>query len=134
MKQAILDSSCLRSKKLFPSNTNTNFTVQLPQRMEFQRDSTICLKSIHMPNEFKRGCSIKVVVTLAGDFIMKEIDLDESISTVEELVEAINDKMGGIAYFTIVDDGLITVEVGDEINGSKKTVWLEMSRNLKKIF
>ena len=41
MKQAILDSSCLRSKKLFPSNTNTNFTVQLPQRMEFQRDSTI---------------------------------------------------------------------------------------------
>ena len=78
----------------------------------------------------KRGCSIKVIVTLASNFSVRKIDLDESISTVEELVKTLNNDMEGIAYFTIVDDGLITVEVGDEINGSKTIRWRFSSKEL----
>ena len=133
MKQAILDSSCLRSKKLFPSNTNTNFTVQLPQRMEFQRDSTICLKSIHMANEFKRGCTIRAIVTTGdGSSVQKIEDLDESISTIEDLVKAINDKIGGIVHFAIEEGGLTTIKFGDKCE-ENFTIRLEMSRNLMHI-
>ena len=132
MKQAILDSSCSTSKKLFPSNTNTNFTVQLPQRMEFQRDSTICLKSIHMSNEFKRGCTIRAIVTTEDGPSELKIDLDESISTIEDLVKAINDKIGGIVHFAIEEGGLVTIKFGDKCE-ENYTIRLEMSRNLMHI-
>ena len=132
MKQAILDSSCLRSKKLFPSNTNTNFTVQLPQRMEFQRDSTICLKSIHMSNEFKRGCTIKAIVTTEDGSSVQKLDLDESISTIQGLLDAINDGIGSIAHFAIEEGGLVTIKFGDKCE-ENYTIRLEMSRNLMRI-
>ena len=48
----LLDSSCKNSKTRFPSNGNMDFIVQLPKRMEFQRDWMLCLKSIHLTNEF----------------------------------------------------------------------------------
>ena len=131
--QVILDSSCSTSKKLFPSNTNTNFTVQLPQRMEFQRDSTICLKSIHMSNEFKRGCTIRAIVTTGdGSSVQKIEDLDESISTIEDLVKAINDKIGGIVHFAIEEGGLVTIKFGDKCE-ENFTIRVEMSRNLMRI-
>ena len=132
MKQAILDSSCLRSKKLFPSNTNTNFTVQLPQRMEFQRDSTICLKSIHMSNEFKRGCTIRAIVTTEDGASVQKIDLDESISTIQGLLDAINDGIGSIAHFAIEEGGLVTIKFGDKCE-ENYIIQLEMSRNLMRI-
>ena len=132
MEQAILNSSCSTSKELFPSNTNTNFTVQLPQRMKFQRDSTICLKSIHMSNEFKRGCTIRAIVTSEDGPKEFKIDLDESISTIEDLVKAINRKIGGIAYFTIEEGGLITMKFGDKCK-ENYIIQLEMSRNLMRI-
>ena len=47
-----LDSSCEESKKRFIKNTNTDFCIQLPQRMEFQKDWMLCLKSIHFSNCF----------------------------------------------------------------------------------
>ena len=45
----LLDSSCVESKKHFPSNNQMEFCIQLPQRLEFAReDWMVCLKSIHM--------------------------------------------------------------------------------------
>ena len=130
--QVILDSSCSTSKKLFPSNTNTNFTVQLPQRMEFQKDWVVCLKSIHMSNEFKRGCTIRAIVTTEDGPSELKIDLDESISTIEDLVKAINDKIGGIVHFAIEEGGLVTIKFGDKCE-ENFTIRLEMSRNLMHI-
>ena len=46
----LLDSACMESFKKFPNNTNTDFTVQLPKRFEFQKDWSVCLKSIHFAN------------------------------------------------------------------------------------
>lgn len=48
----LLDSSCKTSKTRFPYNGNMDFVIQLPKRMEFQRDWMLCLKSIHLTNEF----------------------------------------------------------------------------------
>ena len=129
MKQLILDSSCSKSKKLFPTNTNTNFTVQLPQRMEFKKDWVVCLKSIHMGNEFKRGCTIRAIVTTGDGPKEFKIDLDESISTIEDLVRAINGKIGGIVHFTIEEGGLVTMKFGDKCE-ENYIIRLEMSRNL----
>ena len=49
--QMLLDSSCSQSKKNFPFNSNSDFTIQLPQRLNFQKDWIVCLKSIHLSNE-----------------------------------------------------------------------------------
>ena len=132
MEQAILNSSCSTSKELFPSNTNTNFTVQLPQRMEFQTNWVVCLKSIHMSNKFKRGCTIRAIVTTEDGPKEFKIDLDENISTIEDLVKAINNKIGGIAYFTIEEGGLVTIKFG-EYSEENYIIRLEMSRNLMRI-
>ena len=42
----LLDSSCSVSKSYFPSNNNMEFTIQLPKRLEFQKDWIVALKSI----------------------------------------------------------------------------------------
>ena len=48
----LIDSSCQESLKRFHRNTNMEFTIQLPKRMEFRKDWSICLKSIHFSNRF----------------------------------------------------------------------------------
>ena len=56
----LIDSSCAESKIRFPSNTNTDFTIQLPKRLEFSRDWILCLKSIHFENKFKAFQTFKI--------------------------------------------------------------------------
>ena len=46
-----LDSSCQSSKNLYPNNTNTDFNIELPERMNFRRNWTVALKSLHLPNK-----------------------------------------------------------------------------------
>ena len=46
-----LDSSCQSSKNLYPNNTNTDFNIELPERMNFRRNWTVALKTLHLPNK-----------------------------------------------------------------------------------
>ena len=48
-----LDSSCRSSKNLYPNNTNTDFNIELPERMNFRRNWTVALKSLHLPNKIE---------------------------------------------------------------------------------
>lgn len=48
-----LDSSCSKSKNLYPNNTNTDFKIELPERMNFRRNWTVALKTLHLPNKIK---------------------------------------------------------------------------------
>ena len=48
-----LDSSCPSSKNLYPNNTNTDFNIELPERMNFRRNWTVALKTLHLPNKIK---------------------------------------------------------------------------------
>ena len=63
---------------------------------------------------------------------MQKIDLDESISTIQGLLDAINDKIGDIVYFAIEEGGLVTIKFGDKCK-ENYTIRLEMSRNLMRI-
>ena len=55
-----LDSSCEKSKLLYPKNDNTVFTIDLPQRMDFRKDWQVALKSLFIPNKFTNGIGVYV--------------------------------------------------------------------------
>ena len=69
----LLDSSCRDSLQRFPKNTNMDFTIQLPKRMEFQKDWAVCVKSIHLNNQFNslRRCNITLTITQSGKTYFK---------------------------------------------------------------
>ena len=54
MKQSFnvfLDSSCKKSKVLYPENNATEFTIELPERLSFNRHWQVTLKSLFLPNK-----------------------------------------------------------------------------------
>ena len=114
--QVLLDSSCETSKGIFDENTNMDFTIQLPHRMEFQKDWILCLKSVHMSNEYKttRDCSMKVTITNGAKMQQLEVVFDEYIPTIEALVEKINAKMQKYLWLKI-DNGVIMMMAGPAI-------------------
>ena len=46
-----LDSSCKKSKALYPENNATEFTIELPERLSFNRHWQVTLKSLFLPNK-----------------------------------------------------------------------------------
>lgn len=56
-----LDSSCPKSKEYYPNNTNTEFTIELPERMDFRRNWHVALKSLFIPSKFLNleGCYVR---------------------------------------------------------------------------
>lgn len=46
-----LDSSCSISKELYPQNTNTDFTIELPERLKFRLNWTVSLKTLFLSNK-----------------------------------------------------------------------------------
>ena len=45
-----LDSSCPKSKALYPKNNSMEFTIELPERLSFNRNWQVTLKSLFIPN------------------------------------------------------------------------------------
>ena len=48
-----LDSSCKNSKLVYPENTATNFTIDLPERLSFRRNWHVTLKSLFIPDSIQ---------------------------------------------------------------------------------
>ena len=46
-----LDSSDAESKQLYPNNTSTDFTIELPQRLKFNQNWVVTLKSLFLANK-----------------------------------------------------------------------------------
>ena len=55
-----LDSSCKNSKDSYPKNNNMEFTIDLPERLEFRRNWNVVLKSLFIPNKFVNGDGIYI--------------------------------------------------------------------------
>ena len=55
----VLDSSDKESKKLFSQNNNMQFTIKLPERMEFHGNWNVCLKSLFIPSRLNNIYSEK---------------------------------------------------------------------------
>ena len=48
-----LDSSCPISKQLYPDNTNTDFIIELPERINFRQNWTVTLKTLFLSNKIQ---------------------------------------------------------------------------------
>jgi len=46
-----LDSSCSKSKALYPKNNSMEFTIELPERLSFNRNWQVTLKSLFISNK-----------------------------------------------------------------------------------
>ena len=104
----LIDSSCAESLQRFPVNTNMDFTIQLPKRMEFQKDWSICLKSIHFSNRFVSyaKCSISIE-------IMKPEGIEKNsfcifgnkdnfvITNISSFIQVLNKNCAGVLKFKI---------------------------------
>ena len=54
MKQpfnVLLDSSCIESKKLYPTNTATDFKIKLAERIKFNRNWMVSMQSLFLSNK-----------------------------------------------------------------------------------
>ena len=51
-----LDSSCEVSRGLYPKNSNMEFTIKLPERMNFKRNWNLALKSLFISNTMENIC------------------------------------------------------------------------------
>ena len=131
--QILLDSSCLHSKKTFPLNTNSDFIIQLPQPLDFQKDWIVCLKSIQLSSEINtiHNCWGKV-----GD---KSFKLEDGyVTSLSVVIEKLNAECAGKLYFELMNSGETVVITDnskywvDNIYFGKKVppLVLQLSNNL----
>ena len=69
-----LDSSCPMSKLLYPDNTNTDFIIELPERLNFRRNWTVTLKTLFLSNKIQNieDCHVKYRLYNPTDYIVQE--------------------------------------------------------------
>ncbi len=131
--QILLDSSCHHSKKTFPLNTNSDFIIQLPQRLNFRKDWIVCLKSIQLSSEINtiHNCWGKV-----GD---KSFKLEDGyVTSLSVVIEKLNAECAGKLYFELMNSGETVVITDnskywvDNIYFGKKVppLVLQLSNNL----
>ena len=92
-----LDSNCSISKSYFPGNTSTNFTIQLPNRLEFSKDWIIALKNLSIQNRFYNVFDCFIRLGTKTYKLEDGIDLDEG-----EILQRLNKLMGGILQFRAI--------------------------------
>ena len=69
-----LDSSCPISKQLYPDNTNTDFIIELPERLNFRRHWTVTLKTLFLSNKIQNieDCHVQYRMINPTDFIVRQ--------------------------------------------------------------
>ena len=97
-----LDSSCEKSKAVYPENNATNFTIDLPERLSFRRDWQVTLKSLFIPDSIRNvpKCYLHYVQGIPGDtegFTMKhKVDhrLEEgNYPTINSILDELSEQM-----------------------------------------
>ena len=114
--QLLLDSSCEESLKRFPTNTNTEFCIQLPKRMEFQKDWMVCLKSIHFSNKFYtlQDCAIKITgVERNGNKWGKIMQVlrEKFPHDLSALILMMNTSTAGFLKFSLTRTGKVKIKI-----------------------
>ena len=91
-----LDSSCPKSKALYPQNNSTEFTIELPERLSFNRDWQVTLKSLFIPNKIIHldDCYVKYYYykwSMHQDFNLHRFKIiPRSHSTIESFMKQFN--------------------------------------------
>ena len=91
----LLDSSCSISQSYFPSNNNTEFTIQLPKRLQFQKDWIVALKAISFTNKLYNVYDFTIEIEdTSGTKTTFNLD-DGYFSTLQEWLSSIYSKLSG---------------------------------------
>ena len=116
-----LESSCEKSKLLYPKNDNMEFTIDLPQRMSFRTDWHVALKSLFIPNKFINGVGVYVKYYhynwkkfYLANVILKHIPFH--MNTIEDCLEKFNRLLFvyQIKMKAFFEDGRVTLRYEDE--------------------
>ena len=69
-----LDSSCPISKQLYPENTNTDFIIELPERLNFRQNWTVTLKTLFLSNKIQNieDCHVQYKQINPIDYIVRQ--------------------------------------------------------------
>ena len=69
-----LDSSCPISKQLYPENTNTDFIIELPERLNFRQNWTVTLKTLFLSNKIQNieDCHVQYKLINPVDYIVRQ--------------------------------------------------------------
>ena len=69
-----LDSSCPISKQLYPENTNTDFIIELPERLNFRQNWTVTLKTLFLSNKIQNieDCHVQYKLINPIGYIVRE--------------------------------------------------------------
>ena len=62
-----LDSSCPYSKELYPKNINTDFIIELPERLKFRMNWTVTLKTLFLSNSIHNIEDCEIVYQYISD-------------------------------------------------------------------
>ena len=116
----LLDSSCEKSKLLAPLNHSTEFTIQLPTRLEFSKNWLVCLKSIHFENDFKSREIYQIQVygnrADSGLFFQESV-LVEKAHDKEDLIRKLQVELSHAGVITVEEkDGFFNLKVAPGYN------------------
>ena len=69
-----LDSSCPISKQLYPENTNTDFIIELPERLNFRQNWTVTLKTLFLSNKIQNieDCHVQYRKINPIDYVVRQ--------------------------------------------------------------
>ena len=91
-----LDSSCSKSKALYPKNNSMEFTIELPERLSFNRNWQVTLKSLFISNKilYLNDCYVRYFYynwSKHEGFNLKELIMSSKPhSTIESFLKQFN--------------------------------------------
>ena len=119
-----LDSSDAESKQLYPNNTSTDFTIELPERLNFNRNWTVSAKSLFLSNKIHNieDCYATLTIIDGGYFSSsKRVTLKNgNYTTIEIFLNELQ---------AVLKKGRIPIDVRQNENGRVRMIW---GLNIKK--
>ena len=114
----LLDSSHAGSKKLYPNNTSTDFTIELPERMIFKRHWNVTLKSLFLSNNIYNIEDCYVIITTKDEIKETRSEKIRMKNGNYLLLETFLDELQ-----EVLRKGRIPVDVSQTDDGHVKMTW-----------
>jgi hypothetical protein len=135
-----LDSSCPISKQLYPDNTNTDFIIELPERLNFRRNWTVTLKILFLSNKIQNieDCHVRYRSLNPTDYVVQEKSFtlkNGNYGTLASFIHEISEEFKRTSMpFTIgeVENGRVKIKIKGKVRKGYKSE-LRLSKYLASI-
>ena len=136
-----LDSSCPISKQLYPENTNTDFIIELPERLNFRQNWTVTLKTLFLSNKIQNieDCHVQYTkftptgyVVGQKAFTLKNGNYGTLASFIHEIAEEFKRKSMPFRI-SEVENGRVKIEMNGKKIRKGYTLELRLSKYLASI-